>query len=108
MQGKVNHDAILLGFGHGYLSISERIVFEAKKMRKEINSINGMDFPRIHIVDHDYDSEKNIVHLKENEFVIKVYGIEKVRCQCDDIQSNNIIRELKKVILENITQFNQE
>ncbi len=92
----MNHDAILVGFGHGYLNIAERIVSEAKQLRREINSTHGLDFPRIHIIDHDYDSERNNVQLEENEFVIKVYGAEKVRCQCDEMQSNKIIKELKK------------
>lgn len=108
MQGKIKHDPILLGFGHGYLSIAENIVLEVKQMRKEIQSIHGLDFPIVHIVDHDYDSEGKNVRLKENEFIIKIHGVGKVRWQCDKIQSNHMIRELKKVILENITQLNQE
>jgi hypothetical protein len=105
LQEKREHDAILLGFGHGFLCHSEKIVSAAKQLRKEINAVNGVDFPAIHIVDHDYDSERNNVRLRENEFIIKVYGEEKVRCQCDDLQPDQMIDALKRVILENITQF---
>lgn len=108
MQDKTNHDAILLGFGHGFLGIAEQIVAAAKEMRKEIKTEHDIDFPRIHIIDHDYDSAMNNLPLKENEFIIKIYGVEKVRCQGDGVQVSDLIKELKRVILENLKEFDVE
>lgn len=105
MECKVERDAILLGFGHGFLKIAEQIVRAAKEMRKEIHAEHNIDFPRIHIVDHDLDAENNNVPLPENEFIIRIHGDEKVRCQCEEIRADQLIAELKKVILENIAQF---
>lgn len=107
MNDKVKHDVIMLGFGHGYLSYAEKIVTGIKELRQEINSTNGFDFPQIHIVDHDYDSEKNKIWLDQNEFVIRIFGIEKARFHCDGIQPDIVVQELKKVILDNITEINQ-
>lgn len=105
MQEKAIHDEIMLGFGFGYLSICDSIITGIKEIRQEIKLNKNIDIPQVHIVDHDYDSEKNKVLLDNNEFIIKIYGEEKARFHCDNIQSSVVIKELKKVFLDNIAQF---
>ena len=106
MQDKRTQDPIMLGFGFGYLGICDSIVSRIKQMREKIKEDRGIDIPLVHIVDHDYDAEKNIIWLNENEYIIRVFGEEKERCLCDDIQSNNIVEDFKKVIYENFTRIN--
>jgi type III secretory pathway component EscV len=98
----------MLGFGHGYLGIAEDIINNIKQMRKELYEKRGIEFPKIHIVDHDYDAEKNIESLQQNEFVIRIFGEEKVRAKCDIIQFDTIINKLREVIIENVNQLNTE
>jgi len=106
LQENLKYDEIMLGFGHGYLSVMDSIISEVKQMRNEIISITGLNYPAVHIIDHDYDYERNIVLLEPNEFIIRINYIEKIRRKCDDILINTIIEDFKKVILENISLFN--
>jgi hypothetical protein len=80
-------------------------------MRKEINSITGKEFLRVHILDHDCDSEGNIVWLKPNEVIIRFKGIEKARFEYEDINLNatvtDIIEKLKKSIIDDIAQLSK-
>lgn len=111
MQEQMKEEEIVLGVGHGYLNFAEAIISGVKQMRKEINTITGRDFPRVHILDHDSESEGKIVWLKPNEFIIRFKGLEKFRCEYDEIQSNTIVTEiieiLKNAIMDDIEQLSE-
>lgn len=111
MQESIKNDEIILGIGHGHLNYAESIISGVKQMRCDINLATGRDFPRIHILDHDLDSEGNIVWLQQNEIIIRFKGKEKLRYQYDNIQSDviagNIVEKLKKIILDNIYELSE-
>lgn len=111
MHESTKNDEIILGIGHGYLNYAESIMSGVKQMRSDINLATGRDFPRIHILDHDLDSEGNIVWLQQNEIIIRFKGKEKLRYQYDNIQSDviagNIVEKLKKIILDSISELSE-
>ena len=65
----------------------------------------------IYLIDHDCDSERNIVWLKPNEVIIRFKGIEKLRLEYEDIISDitvaDIIEKLKNAILDDIMQLSK-
>lgn len=111
MQEQIKDDEIILGVGHGYLNYAEDIISAVKHMRSDINSSIGRDFPRVHILDHDLDSEGKTVWLKQTEYIIRIKGVEKARNQYDEIQSNaiviDIVTKLKNLILDNISLLSE-
>lgn len=111
MKESIKDEEIILGVGHDFLNFAEDIISKVKQMRKEINSITGREFLRVHILDHDCDSEGNIVWLKSNEVIIRFKGLEKVRFKYDDKISNttiaDVVEKLKNAIIDDITQLSE-
>lgn len=103
-------DAVLLGIGHGYLEISQDLINNIVKMRMGLIEDMNCSIPQIHIVDHDlYACENTVlleqneyIGLEQNEYIIRVFGVEMERKILDNVTENRIVDSLKEIIVKNI------
>jgi len=95
-------EKVFIGFGKDYISLAEDIFSKTKEMRMGLISTMEYEIPRIHIMDHDTSEEIENIRLENNEYVIRIYGVEVARRIFDNVDDHEMIADLKSAITNNI------